>query len=142
MPRTFDYRHSVSFDETNLVGNVYYVNHVRWQGRCRELFLQTHSPSVLQELQRDLALVTVRCSCDYYDEVFAFDEILVRMRLQSLQQNKMTLGFEYVKIGKDAESVVARGEQQVASMRKTERGLVAAPLPQDLLAALQLYSAE
>ena len=31
----YEYRHIVSFEETNLVGNVYYVNYLRWQGRCR-----------------------------------------------------------------------------------------------------------
>ena len=36
--RSYEYRHVVAFEETNLVGNVYYVNHLRWQGRCREMF--------------------------------------------------------------------------------------------------------
>ena len=30
----YEYRHLVGFEETDLVGNVYYVNYVRWQGRC------------------------------------------------------------------------------------------------------------
>ncbi|HVR11545.1 MAG TPA: acyl-CoA thioesterase, partial [Thermoanaerobaculia bacterium] len=42
--RYFEYRHLVGFEETNLVGNVYYVNHLRWQGRCREMFLLEHAP--------------------------------------------------------------------------------------------------
>ena len=29
---TYELRHIVGFEETNLVGNVYYVNHLRWQG--------------------------------------------------------------------------------------------------------------
>ena len=33
--RAYEYRHVVGFEETNLIGNVYYANHVRWQGRCR-----------------------------------------------------------------------------------------------------------
>ena len=39
MDKYFEYLHTVGFEETNLVGNVYYVNYLRWQGRCRELFL-------------------------------------------------------------------------------------------------------
>ena len=35
MEQYYEYRHVVGFEETNLVGNVYYVNYVRWQGRCR-----------------------------------------------------------------------------------------------------------
>jgi len=44
--RSYEYRHVVSFEETNLVGNVYYVNHLRWQGRVREMFLRDHAPGV------------------------------------------------------------------------------------------------
>ena len=51
MEQYYEYRHVVGFEETNLVGNVYYVNYVRWQGRCREMFLLEHAPSVLDELR-------------------------------------------------------------------------------------------
>src|SRR5690348_15573999 len=60
--RTYEFRHIVSFEETNLVGNVYYVNHLRWQGLCRKMFIREHAPSVLADLSNGLALVTVRCS--------------------------------------------------------------------------------
>ena len=75
--RVYEYRHVVGFEETNLVGNVYYVNHLRWQGRCREMFLRKHAPGVLRALAKDLALATVRCSCDYLRELNAFDEIVL-----------------------------------------------------------------
>ena len=39
MDKYYEYPHMVGFEETNLVGNVYYVNYLRWQGRCREMFL-------------------------------------------------------------------------------------------------------
>src|SRR5262252_1459525 len=82
--KSYEYTHVVGFEETNLVGNVYYVNHLRWQGRCRELFLAEHAPEVLAELRRDLALATVRCSCEYFAELQPFDEVIVRMRLGGL----------------------------------------------------------
>ena len=43
----YEIRHTVGFEETNLVGNVYYVNYLRWQGRCREMFLRDHAPASL-----------------------------------------------------------------------------------------------
>src|ERR1022692_1478778 len=73
--RAYEYRHVVGFEDTNLVGNVYYVNHLRWQGRCREMFLREHVPGLLAELQADLALVTLFCSCEYLEEIVAFDKI-------------------------------------------------------------------
>ncbi len=42
--RAFEYHHVVGFEETNLVGNVYYANYIRWQGRCREFFLRERAP--------------------------------------------------------------------------------------------------
>src|SRR6267142_3014015 len=93
--RIYEYRHVVGFEETNLVGNVYYVNHLRWQGRCREMFLRDHAPSVLQEISAGLAVVTTHCSCDYLEELAPFDEISVRMRLALPGQSRVTLDFEY-----------------------------------------------
>jgi enediyne core biosynthesis thioesterase len=48
------------------------VNHLRWQGRCREMFLRDHAPELLNELRADLALVTLFCSCEYLEEIAAF----------------------------------------------------------------------
>ena len=61
--RPFEFRHTVGFEETNLVGNVYYTHYLDWQGRCREMFLRDHAPAVMDELSRGLSLATVRCSC-------------------------------------------------------------------------------
>ena len=137
--RAYEYRHRVAFEETNLVGNVYYVNHLRWQGRCRELFLMDHSPSVLEDLAHGLSLVTTRCSCEFLAELSAFDEIVVRMRLEGMAQNRLSLGFEYWRAGSGGEELVARGEQQVACMRRESGLLVATPVPDALRRALEPF---
>src|SRR5947208_10405354 len=92
---SYEYRHIVGFEETSFVGNVYYVNHLHWQGRARELFLREHAPDVLAELEHGLALITLRCSCDYLGELKAFDEVVVRMSLDSISQNRIAMRFEY-----------------------------------------------
>src|SRR5205823_2948761 len=93
----YELRHIVGFEETNLVGNVYYVNQLRWQGRCREMFLSEHAPGVLAEVARGLRLATVRCSCRYDDELNAFDEVVIRMTLLELRQTSLALAFDYFK---------------------------------------------
>lgn len=130
----------VGFEETNLSGNVYYVNHVRWQGRCREMFLREHAPEVLEDLAHGLLLFTKSCSCEYVKEVSAFDEILVRMRLGDMTQSELTLLFEYSRITDDREEPIARGEQKIACRRREAAGTVAAPLPKALAEALRHYS--
>jgi enediyne biosynthesis thioesterase len=139
MTRFFEYRHVVTLQETNLVGNVYYTRHLEWQGRCREMFLLEFAPETLELLRNGWALMTVRCSCEYYVELFAFDEISVRMRLASLSQNRVTMQFEYVRLRDGREDLTARGEQQVASMRRDGDRMVAAPFPPGMREALERY---
>lgn len=129
----------VGFEETNLVGNVYYVNHLRWQGRCRELFLRDHAPEVLAQLTQGLLLVTTRCSCEYLAELSAFDEVAIRMRLAALTQNRVTMTFEYVRVSAGKEDLVARGEQEVACLRRDGDRMVPAPVPAALREALRPY---
>jgi enediyne biosynthesis thioesterase len=139
--RYYEYRHVVGFQETNLVGNVYYTHHLSWQGRCRELFLRDQAPDVMAELNRGLSLATVRCSCEYYAELSVFDEVIVRMRLAELVQNRLTLAFEYWRRKDGGEELVARGEQQVACMRREGEKLLPAPVPPPLREALRPYGA-
>lgn len=140
--RAYEFRHRVCFEETNLVGNVYYVNHLRWQGRCREMFLRDNAPEILEDLRNGLALATVRCSCDYLIELEAFDEILIRMRLGEVVQNRITLLFEYWRVADGREELIARGEQQVACMRRQGNETVPTPIPVPLREALRPYAAQ
>jgi len=137
--RAFELRHVVGFEETNFVGNVYYANHVRWQGRCREMFLREHAPEVLTALARGFALVTTHVSCEYLAELSAFDEIIIRMYLGALKQNRITMLFEYWRHGADGEELVARGEQQVACMQREGDRLIPTPVPTALREALNQY---
>jgi enediyne biosynthesis thioesterase len=138
--QTYEYQHIVSFEETNLVGNVYYVNYVSWQGRCREMFLRDRAPDVLAELSQDLALATVRVSCEYFAELFAFDEVIIRMSLGVLKQNRIPMIFEYWCFARNSKEPIARGEQEVACMRREGDKLVPTPIPKSLRDALQPYA--
>ncbi len=137
--RAYEYTHIVGFEETNLVGNVYYANHVRWQGRCREMFLRDYAPEILDELRHGLALVTVRVSCEYFNELFALDKVVIRMTIGDITQSRVTMLFEYVRPELQGETLIARGEQQIACMHKADTGMLPAKIPDALSAALNLY---
>jgi enediyne biosynthesis thioesterase len=137
LPAAYEHRHVVGFEETNLVGNVYYANHVRWQGRCREMFLRDHAPGVLRDLAGGLALVTTRVSCEYLAELVAFDEVAIRMRLGGVAQNRVTMRFEYWR----RDELIARGEQEIACMRREGERMVAARVPAELREALLPFGA-
>lgn len=116
--RIFEYKHVVTFEETNLLGNVYFTNFFLWQGECREMFLREHVPEILNEMTQGLSLATTRSSCEFFAEVFAFDEVLIRLKLQELTQSRITMGFEYVRMNNDHAELIAKGEQQVVCVRK------------------------
>ncbi|HWM07011.1 MAG TPA: acyl-CoA thioesterase [Actinophytocola sp.] len=137
----YEIRHTVGFEETNLVGNVYYVNYLRWQGRCRELFLKEKAPQVLVELQQDLKLFTLKVECEFFAEITAFDELSVRMRLEELTQTQVQFSFDYVKLDDEVENLVARGRQRIACMRGPNTDTVPARVPAALREALAPYSA-
>ncbi len=140
MSRAYEYRHIVSFQETNLVGNVYYTNHLSWQGRTREMFLRDHAPGVLTELSKGLALATLRCSCEYFAELCAFDEVIVRMRLGAIAQNRIAMRFEYWRRKNGQEELVARGEQEIGCLLREGEKLTPTPVPKELREALKPFS--
>ncbi|MFD6949682.1 4-hydroxybenzoyl-CoA thioesterase [Nocardiopsis sp. TSRI0078] len=138
----YELRHIVGFEETNLVGNVYYVNYLRWQGRCREMFLKERAPGVLEDVRGDLKLFTLKVDCEFFAEITAFDELSVRMRLEELTQTQVQFSFDYVRLGGETEALVARGMQRIACMRGPNTATVPARVPEELREALAAYAVD
>jgi enediyne core biosynthesis thioesterase len=135
----YEYQHTVGFEETDMTGFVHYVNYLRWQGRCREMFLQEHAADVLAEIRQDLKLFTLRVSCEFFAGAEAFDRLSVRMRLEELTQTQIGFSFDYVRL-RDGEYLVARGRQRVACMRGPNRKTRPALVPESLRVALAEYA--
>jgi enediyne biosynthesis thioesterase len=136
----YEIRHIVGFEETNLVGNVYYVNYLRWQGRCREMFLMEKAPAVLEEVRKDLKLFTLKVDCEFFSEITAFDSLSIRMRLEELTSTQIQFAFDYVQVTGGQENLVARGRQRIACMRGPNTNTVPARVPEQLREALAPYA--
>lgn len=137
----FSWRPFIAFEDTNLVGNVYFARFVSWQGRCREAFLAEHAPDVLEELSKDLRLVTLNVHCDFFEELRAFDSVEIEMRLLGRQGHRLRLGFDYRLESRGSARVAARGGQEIACMRQGPAGsLVPTELPHSLAIALDGYA--
>ena len=93
------------------------------------MFLRDHVPEILEWLAGGLALVTTKVSCEYFLELAAFDELIVRMRLGALTQNRIDMLFEYWRRKAETEELVARGEQQVACMQREGERVVPILVP-------------
>jgi enediyne biosynthesis thioesterase len=141
MNKYFEYLHTVGFEETNIVGNVYYVNYLRWQGRCREMFLKQRAPDVLADLRADLKLFTLKVDCEFFAEITAFDELSVRMRLTELTQTQIEFTFDYLRLDPGGgETLIARGRQRVACMRGPNTRTVPTRVPESLARAIEPYA--
>ncbi|QHC22903.1 acyl-CoA thioesterase [Streptomyces sp. GS7] len=138
----YEYRHLVGFEETNLVGNVYYVNYLRWQGRCREMFLRDRARDVLDDIRGDLKLFTLRCDCEFFAEITAFDELSIRMRLEEVTQTQIGFAFDYVRLGSEGERLVARGRQRVVCMRGPNNDTRPTHIPDSLRQVLAAVASE
>jgi enediyne biosynthesis thioesterase len=138
--RSYEYRHRVCFEDTNVVGNVYYANYIRWQGRCREMFLHEHAPRLVRELNNGFAMATTRVSCSYFEELAAFDEVVVRMSAGNITPSRLTMLFRYYRVSPDGEeTLVAEGEQEVVCIKRQAAGIEPIPLPELLLDAVGQY---
>lgn len=136
----YEWHHIVTFEDTNLVGNVYYANHIRWQGGCREMFLKDHASEVLEQLNQDLVMVTTHVSCEYFNELFAFDEVIVRMQAGVVTESRVTMLFDYFRQQQaKGEELIAQGKQQVACLLKKNGATVPTPIPKSLREALIPY---
>jgi enediyne biosynthesis thioesterase len=135
--RAFEYHHTVTLDETNVVGNVYFAHFFHWQGHCREHFLAQYAPGVLSAIQRgELAMVTIASSMNYYTECFALDTIDVAMTSRTTSGNRLSMDFEF----KRRSDLAARGTQTVACMRRTDAGVVPIEIPPELSKALMAFA--
>ncbi len=131
--RVYHHRHRVTFDETNLVGNVYFAHYLHWQGHCREGFLADHAPGVVEALRTgELTMATMSCDMEYYAECFALDEIEISMTLREMHGNRLAMSFDFRRDGRR----VARGTQTAVCLRRTESGMEPIDIPEEMSRAI------
>ncbi|MEJ2458358.1 MAG: hypothetical protein P8Y58_09515, partial [Novosphingobium sp.] len=87
-----------------------------------------------------LSLVTTHCSCEFLQELQAFDEVRLEMRLKDAQENRLELVFDYWCLRDGREELAARGEQGIACLWAGETGKHRTAIPHALVAALQPYA--
>ncbi len=140
MKKKYEHAHIVCFEETNVMGNVYFASFIQWQGRCRELFIREKAHELLYEMEKgDLVLITLHCACSYLSELKVFDEVVIAMGLDDIQQNRIRISFEYSRKEQGSYRVVAKGVHEAGCFRRGVNGLQAIPVPPVLANALKAY---
>lgn len=137
---SFQYLHTVSFEETNVVGNVYFSNYIKWQGLCREHFLFEKVPDLLlEDMDKGMALVTINCGCHYLSELRAFDQVRICMYLEEMVQNRLKLIFEYYNDKTDV--MVAKGTHEVGFFMRHGTKVSSVAIPEYIVHELVEYEA-
>ena len=135
----FEYRFPTTFEETNVVGNIYFANYAVWQGKCREMFIKEYCPDVLEAINDGLALITLDLSCKYFGQLFAFDDVVMRMNVEAFAQNRMVMNFLYYKEQDNQLELICQGSQGAASMRMIDGKMEAEPFPSSMIETIDIY---
>lgn len=90
-----------------------------------------------RSLREGPALATTRCSCIDFAELEAFDRVRLRMTLVGIHQHRVLMRFDYLR----GELLVARGEPEIACMRRDGEQLLPIAVPAETRAALAGYQA-
>ena len=137
--KRYEYHHVVGFEDTNLVGNVYFAKFVSWQGKCRELFIKEKVPGIVELIEKnDISIITLSCSCNYLAELKAFDEIIISLQLDKVINNRVSMLFQYFKKGADLK-LIATGTHEIGFFKRTDDGLMSIPIPLSFQSAMDGY---
>lgn len=91
----YEFRHLVTFTDTNIVGNVYYAQYVQWMGKCREEIIAQHYPEISDDIKNGFGFATEYVHMDYMSESFLFDPVLVKMFVADLTRTRIEFIFEF-----------------------------------------------
>jgi enediyne core biosynthesis thioesterase len=136
----FEYRFITSFEETNVVGNIYFANYAVWQGKCREMFLYEYCPDVIEDISNGLYLITLDLSVQFISQLFAFDKVVMRMYIEAQSESRILMRFEYF-CEKDAKlTLVCKGHQAAAVMRNKNGVMVPTHFPDSMMEIITEYA--
>jgi enediyne biosynthesis thioesterase len=135
----FEYRFKTTFEETNLVGNIYFANFVLWQGKCREMFLYETCPEVIEDINKGLSLITLDLSVKYLSQLFAFDTVVMHMFLEAQNGSRLLMRFKYYKEENGELILCCEGTQATASMKEIEGKMTPVPFPESMFEVFEEY---
>jgi acyl-CoA thioesterase FadM len=132
-----------TWEDANVVGNVYFANYGVWQGRARDRFLQALAPELFRSSAKRSMLHCLNTGTYHLREAMPFDSVDVKVYITTVSERGARLEFDFLRAGGNAPgSKLARGFHEVAWVSRN-RSSTPEPLPwptgvKDLLMALAL----
>lgn len=138
----FSGMYDTTLEDSNLVGNVYYANYFVWQGRVRDLFINSVAPEYLRGIGEDGEMLCLHSRLDYLRDAMPFDRVCVALSAKTVFDCGADLLFQYYRVLPDGrEEKLAVGQQEVVWVRRMAAGVtVPAPLPNKIKHALLVHT--
>jgi hypothetical protein len=111
-----------SFEDGNVVGNIYFPTYGAWQGRLRDRFFYSLAPDHFCG-RPDTELLCSSFRMTQLREAMPFDRVRVEMRLVALYERAADLAFHYFRVAPDgSETKLAVGEHKAVWATPVARG--------------------
>jgi len=126
---TFD----TGLEDSNLIGNLYYANYFKWQGKVRDRFFYGLAPELFRGFGSSGEAYVLNSRAEFLRDAMPFDRIVVAMSVTAVYQFGATFRFEYFAAdGSGGTRKLAVGEQDIAWVKQG----VAVALPPAFVQAL------
>jgi len=86
---------NTTLEHSNLIGNIYFSNYAKWLAMVMDLYFYKVIPEYYQGLAEKGELVCINCEINHLNEAMPFDDILIKMYLDTLYTNGIDLGFDF-----------------------------------------------
>ena len=130
----FEYISVVTIGDTNLIGNMYFANHFKIQGKTRELWMNRCVKNADSHLADGLILITKSAHCDYIKGYYLNDEIVCRMTVENIRKASFKLKFEFYH--GESNEIHALGWQDIVFANSSHE---ICRIPDDFLSAAHKY---
>jgi len=87
-----------SIEDGNLVGNIYFANYYKWQGRVRDNFLHSLKNKTSKNIFFKGELRCVECKVNHVAEAMPFDKIVVVMGKKAVLEKGLVFSFDYYRL--------------------------------------------
>jgi len=134
MGKIYEYKSCVTIGDTNLLQNMYFLNHIKLQAIIRELWVKDCVPSYDEDLKNGLILITKNVHCEYKKEYFLYDDIIITMQMTDVHECHMKLIFKY--FNEDRGALHADGYQTIYFADKNHKKT---PIPENWMKAIEKY---
>lgn len=121
-----------TLEDSNLVGNIYFANYVKWLARTRDSYFYQINPYYFKKIGQEGEFISLKTKVVHLQEAMPFDRILVKMYIKKVYTSGMDLVFDFFKSDKNDFKKLAHAENRIVWVRRKDEMVVPEKFPEDL----------